>query len=138
MELTDLLSELTKPMLPTVALIISFLCIVISWAVAIIAEKLNHTKIANVSIGLVITAAIVTVAIVISLPSKPKLDYDLSRDKNYVYVNSHNDRLNSAKLKIIGEDEQTVYVLHKNETYKIPIMSTSGRKEPHGITSKPI
>ena len=122
MELTDLLSELTKPMLPTVALIISFLCIVISWAVAIIAEKLNHTKIANVSIGLVITAAIVTVAIAISLPSKPKLDYDLSRDKNYVYVNSHNDRLNSAKLKIIGEDKHTVYVLYKDETYKIPVM----------------
>lgn len=122
MELTDLLSELTKPMLPTVALIISFLCIVISWAVAIIAEKLNHTKIANVSIGLVITAAIVTVAIAISLPSKPKLDYNLSRDKNYVYVNSHNDRLNSAKLKIIGEDKHTVYVLYKDETYKIPVM----------------
>ena len=122
MELTDLLSELTKPMLPTVALIISFLYIVISWAVAIIAEKLNHTKIANVSIGLVITAAIVTVAIAILLPSKPKLDYDLSRDKNYVYVNSHNDRLNSAKLKIIGEDKQTVYVLYKDETYKIPVM----------------
>lgn len=122
MELTDLLSELTKPMLPTVALIISFLCIVISWAVAIIAEKLNHTKIANVSIGLVVAMAIVTIVTALSLPSKPKLDYDLSRDKNYVYVNSHNDRLNSAKLKIIGEDKHTVYVLYKDETYKIPVM----------------
>lgn len=122
MELTDLLSELTKPMLPTVALVISFLCIVISWAVAIIAEKLNHTKIANVSIGLVVAMAIVTIVTALSLPSKPKLDYDLSRDKNYVYVNSHNDRLNSAKLKIIGEDKHTVYVLYKDETYKIPIV----------------
>lgn len=122
MEFTDLLSELTKPMLPTAALIISFLCIVISWAVAIIAEKLNHTKIANVSIGLVVVMAVVTVVITVSQPSKPKLDYDLSRDKNYVYIDSHNDRLESAKLKIIGEDKRTVYVLYKDETYKIPVM----------------
>lgn len=101
-------------MLPTAALIISFLCIVISWAVAIIAEKLNHTKIANVSIGLVVAMAVVTVVITVSQPSKPKLDYDLSRDKNYVYIDSHNDRLESAK--------RTVYVLYKDETYKIPVM----------------
>lgn len=122
MELTDLLSELTKPMLPTVALIISFLCIVILWATAIIAEKLNRTKIANVCIGLVGAMAIVTIVITVSQPSKPKLDYDLSRDKNYVYIDSHNDRLESAKLKIIGEDKCTVYVLYKDETYKIPVM----------------
>ena len=66
--------------------------------------------------------AIVTIVIAVSLPSKPKLDYDLSRDTNYVYINSHNDRLNSAKLKIIGEDKHTVYVLYKDETYKIPVM----------------
>ena len=66
--------------------------------------------------------AIVTVVITVSQPGKPKLDYDLSRDKSYVYVNSHNDRLNSAKLKIIGEDKKTVYVLYKEETYKIPVM----------------
>ena len=122
MDFTDLLSELTKPLLPTATLIISFLCIVILWAVAIIADKLNHTKIANVSIGLVAAMAIITIVTALSLPSKPKLDYDLSRDKNYVYVNSHNDRLESAKLKIIGEDKRTVYVLYKDETYKIPVM----------------
>jgi hypothetical protein len=66
--------------------------------------------------------AVVTVVITVSQPSKPKLDYDLSRDKNYVYIDSHNDRLESAKLKIIGEDKRTVYVLYKDETYKIPVM----------------
>ena len=108
MDLTDLLSELTKPLLPTAMLIISFLCIVILWAIAIIAEKLNHTKIANVSIGLVAAMAIVTIVTALSLPSKTKYDYDLRRDKNYVYIDSHNDRLNSAKRKIIGEDKHTV------------------------------
>ena len=53
---------------------------------------------------------------------KIKLDYDLSRDKNYVYLNSHNDNLKSAKLKIIGQDKHVIYVLYKDETYKIPVM----------------
>ena len=70
--------------------------------------------------GLSIAMAVVTVVITVSHPGRPKLDYDLSRDKNY--VNSHNDRLESAKLKIIGEDKHTVYVLYKDETYKIPVI----------------
>lgn len=122
MDFTDLLSELTKPLLPTTALIISFLSILILWVVAIVADKLKHTKIANVCIGLVIAAAIITAAITISLPSKTKYNYDMSHDKNYVYINSHNDCLESAKLKIIGEDKQTIYVTYKDETYKIPVM----------------
>ena len=53
---------------------------------------------------------------------KTKYDYELSRDKNYVYIDSHNNNLKSAKLKIIGQDKQTIYVLYKDETYKIPII----------------
>lgn len=122
MDLTDLLSELTKPMLPTKALVISFLVFLSLCIVAIVAEKLNFTNVAGVCAGLSIAMAVVTVVITVSQPSKPKLDYDLSRDKNYVYIDSHNDRLESAKLKIIGEDKRTVYVLYKDETYKIPVM----------------
>lgn len=122
MELTDLLLELTKPLIPTTALIISFLCFLVLCIIGFIAEKSNHAKIANVCIGIVTAMTIASVVITILSPSKPKLDYDLSRDKNYVYVNSHNDHLESAKLKIIGEDKNTVYTLYKGETYKIPIM----------------
>lgn len=122
MDLTDLLSELTKPLLPTKALVISFLVFLSLCIVALIAEKRNFTNVAGVCAGLSVAMAIVTVVITVSQPGKPKLDYDLSRDKSYVYVNSHNDRLNSAKLKIIGEDKKTVYVLYKEETYKIPVM----------------
>lgn len=122
MDFTDLLSELTKPMLPTKALVISFLVFLGVCIAAIIFEKLNFTNIAGVCAGLSVVMAIITVVITVSQPSKTKYDYNLSRDKNYVYVNSHNNRMNSVKLKIIGEDKQTVYVLYKNETYKIPIM----------------
>lgn len=50
------------------------------------------------------------------------IDYELSRDKNYVYLNSHSRDLRSAKFKIIGQDKQVIYVLYKDETYKIPVM----------------
>ena len=122
MEFTDLLSELTKPMLPTKAMVISLLVFLGVCIATIIFEKLNFTNIAGICAGLSIAMAIVTVVITVSQPSKPKYDYDLSRDKNYVYIHSRNDRVSSAKLKIIGEDKQTVYVSYKNETYKIPVM----------------
>ena len=66
-------------------------------------------------IGLFITG-------IVTAGEKTKYDYELSRDKNYVYIDSHNNNLKSAKLKIIGQDKQTIYVLYKDETYKIPIM----------------
>lgn len=122
MDFTDLLSELTKPLLPTKAMVISFLVFLSLCIVAIIAEKLNFTNVAGVCVGLSIAMAVVTVVITGSQPGKPKLDYDLSRGKTHVYVSSHNDRLESAKLKIIGEDKHTVYVLYKDETYKIPVI----------------
>lgn len=73
-----------------------------------------------------------------SRQKKTKLDYELSRDKNYVYIDtlrepgisipggrqidSHNNNLKSVKLKIIGQDKQVIYVISKDETYKIPVM----------------
>lgn len=81
--------------------------------------------------------AIVTVVITVSQPSRTKYDYDLSRDKNYVYVNSHNDRLSSAKLKIIGEDKQSMYCT-KTKPTKFPSWLIRGRKDAYGIISKPI
>lgn len=122
MDFTDLLSELTKPLLPTKAMVISFLVFLSLCIVAIVAEKLNFTNVAGVCAGLSVAMAVVTVVITVSQPGRPKLDYDLSRDKTHVYVSSHNDRLESAKLKIIGEDKHTVYVLYKDETYKIPVI----------------
>lgn len=44
MDLTDLLSELTKPMLPTKALVISFLVFLSLCIVAIVAEKTKLHK----------------------------------------------------------------------------------------------
>lgn len=47
-------------------------------------------------------------------------DYTLSKDKTYFYVNSHTDYLKSAKFKILGQDNNYIYVQKDNDTYNIP------------------
>lgn len=123
MDFTDLLSEL-KNLTMTSNIILIGLCVFGGLMVlAIICELLKFssgswtfTVLAIITmIGLFITG-------IVTAGEKTKYDYELSRDKNYVYIDSHNNNLKSAKLKIIGQDKQTIYVLYKDETYKIPIM----------------
>lgn len=123
MDLTKLLSELKNPTMISNIIIIG-LCVFTGLLVlAIICESLNFslgsgtfTVLAIITmIGLIITC-------IATAGKKTILDYDLSRDKNYVYIDSHNNNLKSAKLKIIGQDKQVIYVLYKDETYKIPVM----------------
>lgn len=123
MEFTDLLSEL-KNLTTTDSIIIIGLCVFgASLVLAIICELLKF----SVGSGTFTVLAIITILVIVgtcifSADKKPKLDYELSRDKNYVYIDSHNNNLKSAKLKIIGQDKQVIYVLYKDETYKIPVM----------------
>lgn len=123
MEFTDLLSEL-KNLTTTDSIIITGLCVFgASLVLAIICELLKF----SLGSGTFTVLAIITILVIIgtcifSADKKPKLDYELSRDKNYVYIDSHNNNLKSAKLKIIGQDKQVIYVLYKDETYKIPVM----------------
>lgn len=123
MEFTDLITEL-KNLTTTDSIIIIGLCVFAGLMVlAIICELLKFslgsgtfTVLAIITmIGLIITC-------IATAGKKTKLDYELSRDKNYVYIDSHNNNLKSAKLKIIGQDKQVIYVLYKDETYKIPVM----------------
>lgn len=123
MEFTDLITEL-KNLTMTSNIILIGLCVFGGLMVlAIICELLKFssgswtfTVLAIITmIGLFITG-------IVTAGEKTKYDYELSRDKNYVYIDSHNNNLKSAKLKIIGQDKQTIYVLYKDETYKIPIM----------------
>lgn len=123
MDLTDLINELKNPTMISNIIIIG-LCVFTGLLVlAIICESLNFslgsgtfTVLAIITmIGLIITC-------IATAGEKTKFDYELSRDKNYVYIDSHNNNLKSAKLKIIGQDKHVIYVLYKDETYKIPVM----------------
>lgn len=123
MEFTDLLSKL-KNLTTTDSIIIIGLCVFGTLLVlAIICELLKF----SLGSGTFTVLAIITILVIVgtcifSADKKPKLDYELSRDKNYVYIDSHNNNLKSAKLKIIGQDKQVIYVLYKDETYKIPVI----------------
>jgi hypothetical protein len=123
MEFTDLLSKL-KNLTTTDSIIIIGLCVFVTLLVlAIICELLKF----SLGSGTFTVLAIITILVIVgtcifSADKKPKLDYELSRDKNYVYIDSHNNNLKSAKLKIIGQDKQVIYVLYKDETYKIPVI----------------
>lgn len=123
MDITELLSEL-KTLSTAGYIILIGLCVFgIVIVIGIICESLKF----SLGTGICTTLALATMVVLIitaiaSSGEKSKFDYDLIRDKNYVYLNSHSRDLKSAKFKIIGEDKQTIYVMYKNETYKIPVM----------------
>ena len=123
MDITELLSEL-ETLSTADSIILIGLCVFGAVIViGIICESLKF----SLGTGICATLALATMVVLIitaiaSSDEKSKLNYNLSRDKNYVYLDSHSRDLKSAKFKIIGEDKQTIYVLYKDETYKIPIM----------------
>lgn len=47
-------------------------------------------------------------------------DYTITRKGAYLYVNSHTEYLESAKLEITKHDKNYVYAQYKDKTYKIP------------------
>ena len=47
-------------------------------------------------------------------------DYTITRKGAYLYVNSHTEYLESAKLEITKQDNNYVYAEYKDKTYKIP------------------
>lgn len=123
MDLTELLSEL-KILTTTDSIIIIGLCAL--GGLLLIGAICEYVKF-SLGSGICVILALITTAVIIitaisTAGQKSKLDYNLSRDKNYVYLNSHSSNLKSAKLKIIGQDKQTIYVLYKDETYTIPVI----------------
>lgn len=123
MDLTELLSEL-KILTTTDSIIIIGLCALGGLLlIGAICECMKFSLGSGICVILaLITTAVIIITAISTAGQKSKLDYNLSRDKNYVYLNSHSSNLKSAKLKIIGQDKQTIYVLYKDETYKIPVI----------------
>lgn len=123
MEFTDLLSELQNPTMASNIILIELCVFGGLMVLTIICELLKFSFGTNAfAVLALITMIGLIITCIATASEKTKFDYELSRDKNYIYIDSHNNNLKSAKLKIIGQDKQTVYVLYKDETYKIPIM----------------
>ena len=47
-------------------------------------------------------------------------DYTITRKGAYLYVDSHTEYLESAKLEIAKQDKNFVYAKYKDKIYKIP------------------
>lgn len=123
MDITELLSELETLSTAGNIILIGLCVFGAVIVIGIICESLKFALGTGICSILALTTMIILIVTAIaSSGEKSKFDYDLIRDKNYVYLNSHSRDLKSAKFKIIGEDKQTIYVMYKNETYKIPVM----------------
>lgn len=123
MDFTDLLSELQNPTMTSNIILIGLCVFGGLMVLAIICELLKF----SLGSGTFTVLAIITmiglfITCIATAGEKTKYDYELSRDKNYIYIDSHNNNLKSAKLKIIGQDKHVIYVIYKDETYKIPVM----------------
>lgn len=123
MEFTDLITELKNPTMISNIIIIGLCVFAGLMVLAIIFEMLKFSLASGTfTVLAIITMIGLIITCIATAGQKTKLDYELSRNKNYVYIDSHNNNLKSAKLKIIGQDKQVIYVLYKDETYKIPVM----------------
>lgn len=123
MEFTDLITELKNPTMTSNIIIIGLCVFGGMMLLALICECLKFSfGSGTFTVLAIITMAGLIITCIATAGEKTKYDYELSRDKNYVYIDSHNNNLKSAKLKIIGQDKQVIYVLYKDETYKIPVM----------------
>lgn len=123
MDFTNLLSELKNPTMTSNIILIGLCVFGGLMVLAIICELLKFSLGSGTfTVLAIITMISLFITCIATAGEKTKYDYELSRDKNYIYIDSHNNNLKSAKLKIIGQDKQTIYVLYKDETYKIPVM----------------
>ena len=123
MEFTDLITELKNPTTTSNIIIIELCVFGGLLALAIICELLKCSFASGTfTVLAIITMVSLIITCIATAGEKTKYDYELSHDKNYVYIDSHNNNLKSAKLKIIGQDKHVIYVLYKDETYKIPVM----------------
>ncbi len=123
MQLTDLINELTKPQDTTIYKYTLGIGLILLLIAAILDDK-GYVKPSAITAlaGFVITVASTPLAFTVDKRTVT-VDYDIQRDKNYIYVNSHNDKMESAKLRIIDEDKQHIYVIRNNKTYKIPVIT---------------
>lgn len=124
MSFTDLINTLhTAPKLLDTIGNIAFICL-IAFLILTVILLFTEKKILSSCCFLIFIISMITtpaIGIYISYQQDKHADeYTLAKDNNYVYVNSHTDYLESAKFKILGENENYIYVQKDKNTYNIP------------------
>ena len=122
MTLPDLIDHLkTAPYhLDYIALYVAIASIVLLLIDLIIVE-IKDKQLPNILTTITIISIIAPVSIAIYIAFNHDYNnYTISRDKTYLYVNSHSNYLKSTKLKIINTDEYFIHAKYGKNTYKIP------------------
>lgn len=100
-----------------------FVCALLLAAISAIAHFKNKTQLSDISS---ILAGVCLISFTFAAifgdwqQDKHSGDYTVTRKGSHLYVNSHTEYLESAKLEITKQDENFVYAEYKDKTYKIP------------------
>ena len=98
MEFTDLITELKNPTMTSNIIIIGLCVFGGMMLLALICECLKFSfGSGTFTVLAIITMAGLIITCIATAGEKIKYDYELSRDKNYVYIDSHNQALNTNK-----------------------------------------
>lgn len=100
-----------------------FTCALLLAAISTITYIKDKNQLSDISCilaGVCLISFAFTAIFADSQQDKHSGDYTITRKEPYLYVNSHTEYLESAKLEITKQDENFVYAEYKNKTYKIP------------------
>ena len=100
-----------------------FTCTLLLAAISTIAHFKNKMQLSGISCilaGICLISFTFTAIFGDWQQDKHSGDYTITRKGAYLYVNSHTEYLESAKLKITKQDNNYVYAEYKDKTYKIP------------------
>ena len=89
-------------------------------AIAYIKDKNQLSDISCILAGVCLISFALTAIFGDWQQDKHSGDYTITRKGAYLYVNSHTEYLESAKLEITKQDNNYVYAEYKDKTYKIP------------------
>lgn len=100
-----------------------FTCALLLAAISTIAHFKNKMQLSDISCilaGVCLISFTFTAIFGDWQQDKHSSDYTVTRKGSHLYVNSHTEYLESAKLEITKQDKNFVYAKYKDKIYKIP------------------
>lgn len=122
--LNDLIDYLkVNPSYITLIVVLLLGCTVLSIVISAIAHVCDKHRLSDISsilFGVFAIAFAFTAIFGDWQQDKHSGDYTVTRKGSHLYVNSHTEYLESAKLEIAKQDKNFVYAKYKDKIYKIP------------------
>lgn len=122
--LNDLINYLkVNPSYITLIVVLLLGCTVLSIVISAIAHVCDKHRLSDISsilFGVFAIAFAFTAIFGDWQQDKHSGDYTVTRNGSHLYVSSHTEYLESAKLEIAKQDKNFVYAKYKDKIYKIP------------------